>query len=53
MEMRVPSRGAARPGDLKRSCLKIDKAAGLGWKPQMKLNEGIELTLLWWMGLGK
>lgn len=54
MEMRAPKRGAARAGDLKRSCLKVDKAAtGLGWRPQVRLNEGIELTLGWRMGLGR
>jgi UDP-glucose 4-epimerase len=38
----------ARPGDLKRSCLIIQKAADiLAWEPQVKLNAGIRETLKW------
>ncbi|MCG6880181.1 MAG: GDP-mannose 4,6-dehydratase [Deltaproteobacteria bacterium] len=38
----------ARAGDLKRSCLTIDKASNiLGWKPKVQLSEGIRQTLKW------
>ena len=38
----------ARPGDLKKSCLIIQKAADiLAWKPKVQLNAGIRETLKW------
>ncbi len=38
----------ARPGDIRRSCLVVDKAGEkLGWKPETGLKEGIKLTLKW------
>lgn len=38
----------ARPGDLKKSCLIIRKAADiLAWKPKVQLNAGIRETLRW------
>lgn len=38
----------ARAGDLKRSCLIIEKACDiLGWKPKVQLSEGIRETLKW------
>ena len=38
----------ARPGDLKKSCLIIEKAADvLGWQPKVQLKEGIHETLKW------
>jgi UDP-glucose 4-epimerase len=38
----------ARPGDLKRSCLIIQKAGDiLPWKPKVQLNLGIRETLKW------
>ncbi len=38
----------ARAGDLKRSCLTIEKASRiLGWKPKVQLKEGIRETLKW------
>ena len=38
----------ARPGDLKKSCLIIRKAADiLAWKPKVQLNAGIRETLKW------
>jgi UDP-glucose 4-epimerase len=44
-----PVRQAARPGDLKQSCLVVDKALkGLGWAPRRSLAEGIRQTLEWW-----
>ena len=42
---------AARPGDIKRSCLVVGKAKeGLGWTPETDLAAGIRLTLQWWLG---
>lgn len=41
-------RQLARPGDLKKSCLIIEKAAGiLGWQPKVQLKKGIRETLKW------
>lgn len=35
-----------RPGDLRRSCLDIGKAARvLGWKPSFSLEEGLAKTV--------
>ncbi len=37
-----PDRRDARPGDIQRMCLRIDRAAArLGWTPQTSLTEGI------------
>ncbi len=48
--LKVPTTGAARPGDIKRSCLKADRAAEkLGWQPQISLEQGIRNTLDWMM----
>jgi UDP-glucose 4-epimerase len=45
----VPKREKARPGDIRRSCLVVDRALrGLGWSPQKDLVEGIRLTFAWW-----
>ena len=51
---RVPDRfsnvvkQAARPGDLKKSCLVVEKARRiLGWEPETDLEEGIRKTLDW------
>lgn len=44
----IPNRTSARPGDIKKSCLKIDLAEELlGWRPKTVLSEGIERTLDW------
>jgi UDP-glucose 4-epimerase len=44
-----PLRQEARPGDLKQSCLVVEKARrALGWEPQTSLEEGIRRTLEWW-----
>jgi UDP-glucose 4-epimerase len=41
-----PKRGAARPGDLHRSCLDIRKANEiLAWKPSVDLKEGLSRTV--------
>jgi len=40
------TRGGPRPGDLRRSCLDITKAARvLGWKPSFSLEEGLARTI--------
>ena len=45
----TPAREAARPGDIARSCLKVEKAEnGLGWVAKTGLEEGIRRTLQWW-----
>jgi UDP-glucose 4-epimerase len=49
--LRTPNRTSARPGDIKKSCLKIDLAEEvLGWRPKTFLAEGIERTLDWRVG---
>ncbi len=41
-----PVRAGARPGDIRRSCLNIEKARKLlGWKPKFLLEEGIQETI--------
>ena len=41
-----PKRGEARPGDLRRSCLNIEKAEKLlAWKPSIDLKEGLSRTV--------
>jgi len=41
---------AARPGDIKRSCLVVGKSKdGLGWVPETLLGQGIRQTLEWWL----
>ena len=41
-----PVRAGARPGDIRRSCLNIEKARKLlGWKPEFLLEEGIQETI--------
>jgi UDP-glucose 4-epimerase len=40
------TRAGPRPGDLRRSCLDIAKAARvLGWKPSFSLEEGLARTI--------
>ena len=44
----VPDRQLARPGDLTKSCLVIEKACRvLGWVPKTDLQEGIRETVTW------
>lgn len=39
---------AAVPGEVRRSCLKIDKAKEiLNWQPQIDLKEGVKRTIAW------
>jgi UDP-glucose 4-epimerase len=41
-------RQSARPGDIRRSCLVVEKARRkLGWNPETDLQEGIRQTLKW------
>jgi len=48
-ELSTPLREPARPGDITRSCLRVEKAQnGLGWIPKTGLKEGIRQTLQWW-----
>ncbi len=45
-----PQRMPARPGDIRRSCLVIEKAKRiLGWYPKTSLKEGILKTWKWWL----
>jgi UDP-glucose 4-epimerase len=47
-ELSMPLRRQARPGDITRSCLRIEKAQKLlGWVPETGLKEGIRVTLQW------
>ena len=47
-EMSQMKKQLARPGDLKRSCLTIRKAARfLDWEPRVQLAEGLDKTLKW------
>jgi len=48
-KLREPKREPARPGDIAKSCLVIEKASsGLGWTPETSLAEGIKATLEWY-----
>ena len=47
-ELGRPTRQMARPGDLSKSCLVVEKARRfLGWGPETGLKEGIRETLDW------
>ena len=49
LELADPMRQQARPGDLKQSCLVVEKAKKiLGWASVTPLAEGIRRTLRWW-----
>lgn len=53
-ELATPLTALARPGDVTRSCLRVEKAAdGLGWSPKNDLKTGIRRTLEWWAGKSK
>jgi len=44
----APEKAVARPGDLTRSCLIVEKARrSLGWTPRVDLKNGIRKTLAW------
>jgi UDP-glucose 4-epimerase len=52
-EFDMPVRQLARPGDLTKSCLVIEKARGhLDWAPETHLREGIRKTLSWRLNQG-
>jgi len=52
-ELATPDRRIARPGDLRKSCLVIEKARRvLGWAPKTGLREGIRKTLTWRLNQG-
>ncbi|CAD7783491.1 MAG: UDP-glucose 4-epimerase [Candidatus Methanoperedenaceae archaeon GB37] len=47
--LRSPVPAPPRPGDIKRSCLNIDKAKRmLGWTPDVSLEEGLKKTVGWY-----
>lgn len=46
--LRISESGPARPGDLTRSCLKVEKAAeSLGFRAEHSLADGLRKTLQW------
>lgn len=50
-KLKNPKKDKERPGDLRRSCLNIEKAMKiLGWKPKTDLKTGIEKTVKWFIG---
>ena len=50
--LREPKRDLARPGDIAKSCLVVEKAGfGLGWRPETSLAKGIKATLEWYRKL--
>lgn len=49
-ELKIPDKASARDGDIRRSCLNIEKAKGsLGWTPSVNLKEGLEKTVEWYL----
>ena len=47
-ELAEMKRQEARPGDLKKSCLNVEKAEnGLGWKAKYDLDQGLRKTIEW------
>ncbi|MFO7984684.1 MAG: NAD-dependent epimerase/dehydratase family protein [Desulfatiglandaceae bacterium] len=47
-ELATPEEAVARPGDLTRSCLMVEKARqSLGWLPEVDLGNGLRKTLKW------
>lgn len=47
-KLKIPFKDKERPGDIRRSCLNIEKAKNnLKWKPIYTLEEGIKETALW------
>ena len=47
-ELKTISKGQARPGDIAKSCLIVEKAQKyLNWAPQTSLSEGVRMTLEW------
>lgn len=53
-ELRMPKTENARPGDLSRSCLVVDRARrSLGWSSETDLETGIGKTLEWRLSQGE
>lgn len=47
-KLKIPLKDKERPGDIRRSCLNIEKAKkNLKWKPIYTLDEGIKETAYW------
>jgi len=47
-DLRIPVKQLARPGDLTKSCLVVEKAGRvLEWTPEIDLDEGLRKTLKW------
>lgn len=47
-EVPAPLHGPARPGDLRSSLVSAERArATLGWKPQIPLESGLQMTVEW------
>ncbi len=52
--IREPRREAPRAGDIRRSCLDVERARMvMGWKAEVGLKEGIERTLRWRLESGR
>jgi UDP-glucose 4-epimerase len=50
----LPLRQHARPGDIKRSCLVVERARNeLGWIARTDVPAGIRMTLRWWAEQGR
>jgi len=48
-KLREPKRELARPGDITKSCLVVEKVNHeLGWRPETSLTQGIKATLEWY-----
>ncbi len=46
-----PARQPARPGDIRRSCLVVNRSRDeIGWSARVDVPAGVRLTLQWWMG---
>ena len=49
-ELKIPDNAPARDGDIRRSCLNIEKAKRLlGWTPSVSLKEGLKKTIEWYL----
>jgi UDP-glucose 4-epimerase len=53
-KLQEPTRELARPGDITKSCLVVEKARNLlGWRPETSLAEGVKATLEWYQSRRK